>query len=150
MTSPALGTNVVVQVAIIVDDIKAKAAAWSEILGLPSPNISTTDTYDKSQATYNGQPTEARAHLAFFNLGQVSLELIEPIGEPSTWRDQLNQHGVSLHHIAFMVKGMQERIAYLEGHGLKLVQKGEYTGGRYAYIDAQDKLGCILELLEND
>jgi methylmalonyl-CoA/ethylmalonyl-CoA epimerase len=30
------------------------------------------------------------------------------------------------------------------------VQKGEYTGGRYAYVDANAQLGCVLELLEND
>jgi hypothetical protein len=33
---------------------------------------------------------------------------------------------------------------------LKLLQTGEYTGGRYAYIDANEKLKLMLELLEND
>ena len=30
------------------------------------------------------------------------------------------------------------------------MQKGEYTGGRYAYADARKELKMILELLEND
>ena len=29
-------------------------------------------------------------------------------------------------------------------------QRGEYTGGRYAYHDATDALKVVLELLEND
>jgi hypothetical protein len=88
--------------------------------------------------------------MAFFELGQISLELIEPVGKPSTWRDQLDEHGDSLHHIAFEIKGMPARVAFLEAKGLRLVQRGEYPGGRYAYVDGNAQLGAILELLEND
>ncbi|MBV9787761.1 MAG: VOC family protein [Chloroflexi bacterium] len=150
MTETALGTTTVTQVGIIVQDIEAKARAWSEILGLPVPEIIVTDTFELARTEYQGQPTTAQAKLAFFHLGQVDLELIEPIGEPSTWKDQLNQHGSSLHHIAFQIKGMSEKIAYLDAKGVPLVQRGEYTGGRYAYMDGNAQLGAILELLEND
>lgn len=150
MTESALGTTTVTQVGIIVRDIEAKARAWSQILGLPMPEIIVTDTVDKAQTEYAGQRTPARAKLAFFHLGQVDLELIEPIGEPSTWKDQLDAHGDSLHHIAFQVKGMREKLAYLDANGVPLIQRGEYTGGRYAYTDGGAQLGCILELLEND
>lgn len=150
MTETALGTTTVTQVGIIVQDIEAKARAWSDILGLPLPEIIVTDTFELARTEYQGQPTTAQAKLAFFHLGQVDLELIEPIGEPSTWKDQLNQHGSSLHHIAFQIKGMSEKIAYLDAKGVPLVQRGEYTGGRYAYMDGNNQLGAILELLEND
>ena len=150
MTEPALGTTTVTQVGIIVRDIEAKARAWSEILGLPMPPIIITDTVDIAQTAYQGQPTTARAKLAFFHMGQVDIELIEPIGEPSTWKDQLDQHGESMHHIAFRVQGMRDKLVYLDANGIPLVQKGEYTGGRYAYLDGSAQLGCVLELLEND
>jgi methylmalonyl-CoA/ethylmalonyl-CoA epimerase len=150
MTEPILGNNTVVQVGIIVRDIETKACAWSEILGLPMPNIIITDTMDKTQAEYNGEPTIASAKLAFFHMGQLDVELIEPIDGPSTWKDQLDQHGDSLHHIAFEIKGMQEKIAYLDSKGIPLVQRGEYTGGQYAYLDGVAQLGTVLELLEND
>lgn len=150
MTQPALGTTTVTQVGIVVHDIEAKAKAWSEVLGLPMPQIITTDTYEKARTEHEGQPSPARAKLAFFHMGQVDIELIEPIGEPSTWKDHLDQHGESLHHIAFKVQGMAEKIAYLGQHGVPLVQRGEYTGGRYAYVDGSAQLGVVLELLEND
>lgn len=76
--------------------------------------------------------------------------MIEPIGEPSTWQDQLQEYGDSLHRIAFEIHGMPEKVAFLESKGLALVQRGEYPGGRYAYIDGIGQLGVILELLEND
>jgi catechol 2,3-dioxygenase-like lactoylglutathione lyase family enzyme len=150
MIEPALGTSTVTQVGIIVRDIEAKARAWSEILGLPMPQIIITDPVDTAQTEYQGTRSTARAKLAFFHMGQVDIELIEPIGEPSTWKDHLDQHGDSLHHIAFHVQGLKEKVAYLDSKGLPLVQRGEYTGGRYAYIDGDAQLGCILELLEND
>ena len=150
MTEPTLGNNVVTQIGIVVRDIETKSRAWSMILGLPLPEIIVTDTWEKAQTEYKGAPTRARAKLAFFHMGGVDIELIEPIDEPSTWRDQLDRHGDSLHHIAFQIKGMQERVAYLDAQGLPLLQRGEYTGGRYAYLDGVSQLGTVLELLEND
>lgn len=150
MTEQTLGTTTITQVGIIVRDIEARARAWAEVLGLPVPEIMITGAYERAQTEYNGNPSHAQAKLAFFHLGQVDLELIEPVGRPSTWQDQLDEHGDSLHHIAFEIKGMPEKVAYLEAKGLPLVQRGEYPGGRYAYIDGNEQLGAILELLEND
>ncbi len=129
MTDQALGTTTIVQVGIIVRDIEARARAWADILGLPMPEIQVTDTVDVAQTEYGGSPSHARARLAFFHMGQVDVELIEPIDGPSTWKDQLDQHGDSLHHIAFHIQGMQEKLAYLDSKGVPLIQRGEYTGG---------------------
>ena len=150
MTEQTLGTTIITQVGIIVDDIEARARAWAEVLGVPVPEIVITDTVDLAHTEYQGRPTPARAKLAFISLGQVELELIEPIGGPSTWQDQLDRHGDSLHHIAFEVKGMPQKVAYLQAKGIPLVQRGDYTGGRYAYLDSVPHLGAVLELLEND
>jgi catechol 2,3-dioxygenase-like lactoylglutathione lyase family enzyme len=150
MSAAHLGSTTVAQIAIVVRDIETTAKAWSEILGLPMPQIIITDTADKAQTEYRGQPSTARAKLAFFHMDNVQIELIEPVGEPSTWRDQLDRHGDSLHHIAFRIDGMRDTLVSLDAKGLPLVQRGEYTGGRYAYVDGSAKLGVILELLEND
>jgi catechol 2,3-dioxygenase-like lactoylglutathione lyase family enzyme len=150
MTQEALGTTTITQVGIIVGDIETKAQAWADVLGLPAPEIIITDTVDLAHTEYQGESTPAQAKLAFFHLGQVDLELIEPVGGPSTWKDQLDQHGESLHHIAFVIQGMKEKVAYLEAKGIPLLQRGDYTGGRYAYLDGTAQLGAVLELLEND
>jgi methylmalonyl-CoA/ethylmalonyl-CoA epimerase len=150
MTSSPLGSNTVTQIGLVVPNIEAAVAAWSSLLGVAPPNIITTAPVEDAHTEYQQEPTPARAKLAFFKLGQVSLELIEPLGEPSTWRDQLEAAGPSLHHLAFQIKGMAERITVLAEHGLPLVQKGDYTGGRYAYLDGQQKFGAVVELLEND
>jgi hypothetical protein len=150
MTEPALGTTTIMQIGIVVRDIRATAKAWSETLGLPMPNVIITQRVDQAQTEYEGERTPARAKLAFFDMGQVQVELIEPVDGPSTWRDQLDRHGPSLHHIAFQIEGMGEKVAYLGEHGVPLVQKGEFPGGRYAYLDGTSPLGTIIELLESD
>lgn len=150
MASSSLGNNKVMQVGMIVENIEDAVQAWSRLLGVEPPSIAITDSFDVSNAHYQGKPTSAQAKLAFFDLGQVTLELIQPIGEPSTWNDQLAAHGSSLHHIAFEIKGMAEHIDGLAEHGLQLIQRGEYQGGRYAYLDGQKKFGTVIELLEND
>jgi hypothetical protein len=54
-----------------------------------------------------------------------------------------------VHHIAFTIQGMEGQLALLERKGMTTVQRGDYTGGRYAYVDAVPQLGVVLELLEN-
>ncbi len=149
MSERGLGTNVVCQVGLIVRDIERSAEAYSKVFGMPIPPVIVTDEAKLAQTRYRGEPTEARAKLAFFQMGQVSLELIEPIGGPSTWQEFLDAHGEGAHHIAFMVQGTDEVVAYLEGHGINVVQQGRYTGGMYTYVDSAPTLGVILELLEN-
>ncbi|AIQ22664.1 MULTISPECIES: VOC family protein [unclassified Paenibacillus] len=142
--------NFVTQIGILVNDVEKVSTAYAEFFGLKKPEIIVTDTEDIAQTRHNGVATQARAKLAFFDMGSLQLELIEPDHEPSTWRDYLNEHGEGPHHIAFVVEGMKEKIMLLEGKGFPLQQKGEYTGGRYAYMDTFKELKVIVELLEND
>jgi catechol 2,3-dioxygenase-like lactoylglutathione lyase family enzyme len=146
----ALGSKVVTQVGLIVRDVEETAKAYAEVFGVDVPQWFLTDPEDVAQTRYHGQPTPARAKLAFFDMGSIQLELIEPVGGPSTWQEFLDAHGEGVHHIAFVVEGMGEQVDLLGRKGMPLVQRGEYTGGRYAYIDSQAQLKVILELLEND
>jgi catechol 2,3-dioxygenase-like lactoylglutathione lyase family enzyme len=150
MDGQPFGRVRIAQIGVIVDDIDRASQAWADVFGLPVPPVTLTDTVELAHTEYRGQPTPARAKLAFFRFENIDVELIEPVGEPSTWRDQLDEHGCSLHHIAVRIGGMADRLAYLDAKGISLIQRGEYTGGRYAYLDAGDSLGLILELLEND
>lgn len=145
-----LGTNVIAQIGILVHDIEKTSQAYADIFGIETPNWSWTDTLDKAQTEYKGNSTEARAKLAFFDMGSLQLELIEPDHCPSTWREYLDEHGEGPHHIAFVINGMKEKITLMEKNQMPLLQKGEYTGGRYAYMGTFKDLKIILELLEND
>jgi methylmalonyl-CoA/ethylmalonyl-CoA epimerase len=148
-TSQGIGTTVVTQIGIVVRDIEMTSRAWADVFGVPVPPVIVTDGLDKAHTEYEGKPSTAQAKLSFLHFGQVSIEFIEPIGAPSTWKDFLDTHGEGVHHIAFEIKGMNEQIAYLTGKDVPLIQRGDYTGGRYAYLNGEPRLTVLLELLEN-
>jgi hypothetical protein len=152
MANPILGTDLLCQVGILVNDIEKTGKEWAAFLGVEPPEVQVTGDVSEAETKYLGQSSEARSKLAFFHVGpNVDIELIEPDKSPhSTWRHDLDANGEGFHHIAFVVKGMKDKIAASEAKGFKLLQTGEYTGGRYAYIDANEKLKLVLELLEND
>ena len=143
------GKGAVVQIGVVVKDIEKASANYADLLGVPIPKWTWTDAEDKAHTQFKEKPSPARAKLAFIELKNITLELIEPDSNPSTWREFLDTKGEGVHHIAFEIKGMEDKTALLGKKGMTLLQKGDYEGGRYAYIDGAAKLGLILELLEN-
>lgn len=149
MEKQTLGSNLICQIGIVVRDIERTAKAYADIFGMDMPKIIITDTEDKTHIEFRNEPTQARAKLAFFQMGSLSLELIEPVGGPSTWQEFLDEHGEGAHHIAFQIDDTDKVVKFLDGKGISVIQQGDYTGGRYTYVDGVPVLGVVLELLEN-
>jgi catechol 2,3-dioxygenase-like lactoylglutathione lyase family enzyme len=137
------------QVAIAVRDIEASRKRWAAVLGVEAPPILEVDAGDKVRMSFRGAPSNARVKLAFFDLGGVQLELLEPVGEGSTWKEGLDQHGESMHHLAFWTGNMVQTAGGLKQQGVSLIQRGDMGEGQYAYFDATGALGCVIELLES-
>lgn len=150
MNENVFENNVVTQVGIIVKDIEKTSEAFARAFGIEKPEWIETGTLEEAETEYRGKPSEARAKLAFMRFGSLDIELIEPDEHPSTWREFLDEKGEGIHHLALVINGMKAHIARTEKAGFNLVQKGEYPGGRYAYVDAGTDLKMIVELLEND
>jgi methylmalonyl-CoA/ethylmalonyl-CoA epimerase len=147
--SNIFGGGRVTQIGVVVHDIEKASQAYAEFLGIDKPQWFLTDTVDKAHTVFKGNSTDARAKLAFFELQNITIELIEPVGGPSTWQEFLENKGEGIHHIAFEIKGMEKKVDLLTAEGLSLLQKGDYEGGRYCYMDGESRLSLILELLEN-
>ena len=150
MAQQGLGTTTITQVGIVVRDIEKMLDRYVRVLNLPErPGVIVTDAQDKAHTTLRGQPTPARARLAFVDAGHVQIELIEPDGQPSVWQEHLDRYGESVHHIAFQVKDTAQVVQFLQGQGIGVDQQGEYTGGMYTYVSSMPALGVTLELLES-
>lgn len=150
MNKELFNNKTVTQIGLVVDDIDKYINAFVSILGVQRPEIVYTGDYEKTLTRYKNSPTQARARLAFFELENITIELIEPLGEPSTWSEFLSNKGPGIHHIAFQVKSMDDHINYLLNKNGKIVQQGSFEGGSYAYVDMSEELGMILELLTSD
>lgn len=148
MTEQPFGNRIVTQIAVVVRDIEAARERYCRIFGVDKPDIIITDEYEQARTSYHGQPTRARAKLAFFKMGQIDIELIEPIDRPSVWGEVLDQRGECVHHIAFWVEDTEGALRYLGEQGIQPTQQGHFTGGMYTYVDSESQLGVMLELLQ--
>jgi methylmalonyl-CoA/ethylmalonyl-CoA epimerase len=140
----------VTQIGYIVHDIEEARHRFAKFFAMAAPDVMITAGYEQARTEYRGQPSEATAKLAFFHLDNLDIELIEPDDKPSVWREFLETHGEGIQHLAFNIKGMPQKLDLFDSEGMALIQKGEYTGGRYAYVDALSGINTIVELLEND
>ena len=145
-----LDSSTVIQIGIIVKDVGKAASAYAGVFGIPTPEIVPIAGDSFANTDYRGVPSAARGKGAFFDLGPVQMELIEPVGAPSTWEEFLRTHGEGLHHIAIKTQAMGEARAFLASQGMETVQQGGWDGGQYAYVDCSNSLGLILELLHDD
>ncbi len=149
MAEKSFGNTTLAQVAIVVRDIEEAARRYADLLGQPVPEIITTEPGLEVNMTFKGKPSNAQTKLAFFELGPVQLELVQPLGGQSSWQDGLARHGEGFHHLAFWVEGMQKSVDFLKERGVSMVQRGDMGPGQYAYFDAESSLGITLELLEH-
>lgn len=141
-----------VHVGIVVEDLEAAVVAWSELLGIEKPpGIMVGEGHGDNPTHYRGEPSSAKVRLAFFNLENIQIELLSPLGEePNHWSEFLAKHGDGVHHLAFRVQGIGEvYLDQLAARGISLAQKGGWDGGEYVYLDTADSLGVTLELLES-
>lgn len=143
--------TLITQIGILTDDIQRSKSIWEKFLSLPPQPVTESEDYDKTGAVYRGGPLHGRIRQVCFAFGNIELELIQPIGDtPSYWLECLTDKGYGIHHISFAVKNMEECIHEGELLGLTLTQKGEFPGGRYAYLDGLDSMHIVMELLEKD
>jgi methylmalonyl-CoA/ethylmalonyl-CoA epimerase len=146
----SLDSTTVVQIGIIVKDAEKTAGAYAEVFGIPKPEIVPIGDDAFANTNYHDQPSTARGKAAFFNLGPIEMEIIEPVGAPSTWEEFLRTHGQGIHHIAFKTMDMEAARKFLSSKEMETVQQGGWDGGQYAYVDCAKDLGIILELLHFD
>ncbi|MFP5113826.1 VOC family protein [Bacillaceae bacterium C204] len=148
---PLAGNNVINQIAFVVHDIEQASEAFAKLLGIPKPKWFLTGDREVSKVVFRGQPTDSRSKLVFLNTPTVQIELIEPNQEPGTMREFLDTVGEGIHHIAFDVDSIKEKLPIFEENGYPLLQSGEFTSsdGRYVYVDTLKSHKTLMELLES-
>jgi methylmalonyl-CoA/ethylmalonyl-CoA epimerase len=123
-------------VAICVPDIDAAVPKYEQVLGLKV----------KEREVVASQKTEA----ALLPIGETSLELISPKGNPGLEKF-LEKRGAGLHHIAIEVEGIEDAIAFLAGLGVPLIDASPRIGARghkVAFLHPKATGGVLVELVE--
>lgn len=133
---PAFDQPKLAQVAIVVRDIEAAKKHYASLLNQAIPETIVTDADVRQE--FNNSPTNAQTKLAFFDLGGVQLELVEPMGGNSAWQQGLDENGEGVHHIAFWIPegkiANEEANLHLQNHGFVRIHRGDMGGdGEFAY-----------------
>jgi methylmalonyl-CoA/ethylmalonyl-CoA epimerase len=146
VTKPVF-TNVL-QVAVVVRDLEASMRTYWEDYGIGPWEVYEFNPDTLDEMTRDGEPAEYAARLALTNVGDVSLELIQPLDEDSIYADFLRERGEGLHHLGLDVPDYAKALGALESKGLRNVTGGLYNGVRYAYLSTDRDLGFVSEIFD--
>ena len=104
-----------------------------------------------ARSLYRGQPFEAAGsvNIKACQLGNVELELIQPLEKGSPHREYLEAKGEGIQHIAFAVENLARSVKTLTDKGSSVLLDGRKPdGGGIAYLDL-DAAGIIVELVQH-
>lgn len=123
--------------AVVVPDLNKAISFWVDTLGLSLDHVEDV-------------PTE-KVNVAFLNVGESHLELLQPTDEESGVARFLQKRGAGIHHICFEVENIVEALAELKAKQVPLITEEVMVGSdgrRYAFVHPKGTGGVLVELYE--
>jgi len=99
------------QMALIVRDLEASLRRYWEMLGIGPWKVYTYGPPLVPRMTYRGRAQSYRMRLAFTQVGDLQLELIQPLSGENIYQEHLERHGEGLHHFGVFVATLDEGIS---------------------------------------
>ncbi len=94
---------------------------------------------------------DQKVRTAFFKVGQTKIELLESTDPEGPIGKFLEKKGQGLHHIAFAVEGLQQRLDELDQKDVKLIDTTPRKGAEglnIAFLHPKSTFGVLTELCE--
>ena len=89
--------------------------------------------------------------IAMFQVGEVLVELLAPLGEKSQVGKFLEKKGEGLHHVAITTPDIKGQIDDLDKHGVRMATPEPSKGAEgfpVAFLHPKSAHGVLLELIE--
>ncbi|GGE28774.1 hypothetical protein GCM10011391_04190 [Pullulanibacillus camelliae] len=149
-------SNEIVKIGLVVEDIHATVKHYAELFDIEMPEIvlpsedvaPPSSSLGEAYTLFRGKPVTARTKIANIRMGAITLELLEPLDDPSPWKEFKDKNGPGVHFITLTINGFEKHIEFVTEYGLPLIHKGEYGSGRYCLFDSVQQLGVTLGLQE--
>ncbi|MDI6808759.1 MAG: methylmalonyl-CoA epimerase [Candidatus Eisenbacteria bacterium] len=93
-----------------------------------------------------------KVRIAFLEIGPVTIELIEAMGEGSPVEKFLNERGEGLHHLCFTVDDIDAALAQLKKAGVRLIDEKPRVGAhgkKVAFVHPKSTSGVLIELTQS-
>lgn len=98
---------------------------------------------------------DQKVKVAFYSIGpegnEVRLELLEPTSEDSPVAKFIDKRGEGMHHIAYTVADIQQRLDELKSGGVRLIDESPRPGAHHtqiAFLHPRSSAGILTELCE--
>ena len=95
--------------------------------------------------------SEQKVKVAFFAVGESRIELLEPTADDSPVAKFLEKNGPGVHHVAYEVSDLEQRLNALKAEGVRLIDESPRTGAhntRIAFMHPKASGGVLTELCE--
>ena len=139
----------IMQMGFVVDNFEDPIKHWTEKLNVGPFFI--LEHLDLKDFHYRGNKSDIDFSVAISFSGDMQIELIKQhCDTPSIYNELSEIKRGDLHHICRLTPDINNDIKILENQGYKNIQGGETEDGgiKFAYLDAQENYGSILELAE--
>lgn len=146
----ALSKTHLEQMAWVVNDIISAERFFINTLGVKQFIKLENVRADETQGMYLNGQGDFTFHLYLAYLGNIMVELIQPISGKSIYRDFLDKRPEGgVHHMAFTLPEADLDIAISEliGKGYPIVQSLILPVARVAYFDTSKEIGIYTELI---
>ena len=137
-----------VQLAFVVNDLEAAMRFWTGVLKV-GPFVVIEQARGGRDIFYRGDETNGDFSLAFAYMGDVQIELVQPLDdEPSIYKEFLGSGREGLHHLAFWPEDFKAACAHLEANGFQECTSIRMRDGtiNVAYYDAPAGVGTFVEV----
>lgn len=95
---------------------------------------------------------EQKVRTAFFRIGQTKIELLESTDPEGPIGKFIEKRGEGIHHLAFAVSGIEEKLKFAEEAGVKLIDSKPRKGAeglQIAFLHPKSTFGVLTELCED-
>lgn len=143
--------NKVMQVGIVVRDVHESMRKWSELYGIGPWSLYDLGPGKIDHLLVRGKPVDFAMKVALAWIGEVEIELIQPLDEKSIYHEFLREHGEGLHHLGMGTPdGSTNAERFLRSRNMKPLQSGRWSNETWTYFDARQELGIIFELFQRE
>ena len=132
-----IATGPVSQIAWVTADIADTERYLTSAFGAGNWTRMNDIHFAPEDCTLRGEPADFVIHVSIVYVGDMQLEVIQPVSGDSIYAEFLEKNGPGLHHICFDVDDMAASLAAAAELGLTVHQQGSMMGGTmdFAYID---------------
>lgn len=125
-------------IGIAVNSIAEALPFYEKVLGLKCYNIE--------------EVADQKVKTAFFMIGQTKIELLESTDPEGPVGKFIEKRGEGIHHIAFAVDQIEEKLREAEAAGIRLIDSAPRKGAEglsIAFLHPKSTFGVLTELCED-